>query len=253
MNIMLIIGIVTTFVLIVGTMVYLNMTTDNTDPTTDNTDPTTDNTDPTTDNTDSTTDNTDSTTDNTDSITDNTDSTTEDNFQPTNYNTTIDETENMVDCVGSWGEWGACSTSCGSGKRSRTYTITTQASDGGALCAFQNGEVQEENCNVECWQIIPSKHLSHSQRHFYLDISDNDNPITSQFATNSRMQNMTIAECKEKANQWSSCGGFIFISDNPNSDKGRVRFLSTEIATSSEMINLRSYTIYRKNDYRYLI
>ena len=40
-----------------------------------------------------------------------------------------------VDCDGSWGSWGACSASCGSGARLRSFTQTRAASDGGLSCA----------------------------------------------------------------------------------------------------------------------
>ena len=39
-----------------------------------------------------------------------------------------------VNCVGSWGPYTACSLSCGSGTKTKTYTITTNASNGGAHC-----------------------------------------------------------------------------------------------------------------------
>ena len=52
-----------------------------------------------------------------------------------------------VDCVwNEFGEWSACTKTCGGGKRSRTRTIKIEASNGGRKC---NGLTrEEENCNT---------------------------------------------------------------------------------------------------------
>lgn len=39
-----------------------------------------------------------------------------------------------IDCAVTWGDWGACSASCGDGTQTRTHTITTQQGCGGASC-----------------------------------------------------------------------------------------------------------------------
>ncbi len=54
----------------------------------------------------------------------------------------------VVDCAGSWGAWGTCSKSCETGTQSRTYAITTAASNGGTSCAFSHGTVGSQNCNT---------------------------------------------------------------------------------------------------------
>ncbi|QIG59935.1 thrombospondin type-1 domain-containing protein 7A isoform X8 [Dishui Lake phycodnavirus 4] len=54
-----------------------------------------------------------------------------------------------VACVGAWGEWGACSQSCGGGMKSRTYAVTTPATGGGQACPANNEQVEETACNTQ--------------------------------------------------------------------------------------------------------
>lgn len=58
------------------------------------------------------------------------------------------------DCVGSWSSYDACSSTCGGGVQTRTYTITSPA-NGGASCPASNGQVDkracsEQACPVDC-------------------------------------------------------------------------------------------------------
>jgi hypothetical protein len=69
------------------------------------------------------------------------------------YGLTVSWSPPAVNCAGSWGNWGACSATCGSGTRTRTYTVTTPLSNGGAPCPASDGASQPQPCpNLPaCW------------------------------------------------------------------------------------------------------
>jgi hypothetical protein len=52
-----------------------------------------------------------------------------------------------VDCVGDWDVWTGCSKGCGGGTRTRRYTITKDAANGGKACPKKTGDVETEECN----------------------------------------------------------------------------------------------------------
>lgn len=53
-----------------------------------------------------------------------------------------------VNCVvGSWGNWGSCSKSCGGGTRTRTRSVVTPQSGNGAACPSLS---QSQSCNTQC-------------------------------------------------------------------------------------------------------
>eukprot|EP01001_Neometanema_parovale_P009758 NODE_5_length_5289_cov_242.816492_g4_i0.p1 GENE.NODE_5_length_5289_cov_242.816492_g4_i0~~NODE_5_length_5289_cov_242.816492_g4_i0.p1 ORF type:complete len:1679 (-),score=414.19 NODE_5_length_5289_cov_242.816492_g4_i0:253-5238(-) len=54
-----------------------------------------------------------------------------------------------VDCEGAWGEYTACSKSCGTGSRSRSYKVFTEAAHGGKECAKENNFLETSPCNSE--------------------------------------------------------------------------------------------------------
>ena len=56
-----------------------------------------------------------------------------------------------VDCSGRWGQFGACSLTCGGGFRERTYTVDVSAAHGGSAltCDNPNGGTDSEPCNVD--------------------------------------------------------------------------------------------------------
>jgi hypothetical protein len=54
------------------------------------------------------------------------------------------------DCVGAWGDFGACNATCGGGVRTRTYSVVSPAAaaTGGAACSARHGTVLAQQCNV---------------------------------------------------------------------------------------------------------
>jgi hypothetical protein len=55
-----------------------------------------------------------------------------------------------VDCVGAWSDYGECTHTCGpDGLQQRSFVVTQVASNGGAACAQDGGDVQFQACNTE--------------------------------------------------------------------------------------------------------
>lgn len=60
-----------------------------------------------------------------------------------------------VDCVGSWSNWGACTAVTVNGlnsqveQRTRSYSVSTNAANGGSGCETFNGAVETQTC-VDC-------------------------------------------------------------------------------------------------------
>jgi hypothetical protein len=55
-----------------------------------------------------------------------------------------------VDCVGAYGELSECSEPCGpTGVATRSFSVTTQAANGGAACSVEAGNIETQSCNTE--------------------------------------------------------------------------------------------------------
>eukprot|EP00750_Incisomonas_marina_P033282 INCI9727.1.p1 GENE.INCI9727.1~~INCI9727.1.p1 ORF type:complete len:1262 (+),score=171.05 INCI9727.1:222-4007(+) len=66
--------------------------------------------------------------------------------------------EPVVNCQGTWSDWAACTTTCGPGKETRTFTISQRASNGGARCDFDADATTARACSkpVPCPTTTPS-------------------------------------------------------------------------------------------------
>ena len=54
-----------------------------------------------------------------------------------------------IDCVGSFGDYGECNTTCGGGKQERVYTVTQESQYGGAECLNKPDDKEVIDCNTE--------------------------------------------------------------------------------------------------------
>ena len=52
-----------------------------------------------------------------------------------------------IDCVGAWGNWSDCDTTCGGGLEMRNYTVTVPAAHGGVECDIADGDNMTKDCN----------------------------------------------------------------------------------------------------------
>jgi len=58
-------------------------------------------------------------------------------------------TFNKVNCVGAWGEYGACSKTCGAGTKTGTYKVSVPAKSGGKACAQAAGATRSATCEIK--------------------------------------------------------------------------------------------------------
>ena len=54
-----------------------------------------------------------------------------------------------VNCLGSWGSFGACSVTCGGGTQTQTYIVNTPAANGGTACPVNNNATNAQACNSQ--------------------------------------------------------------------------------------------------------
>ena len=54
----------------------------------------------------------------------------------------------MMMVVGYWSNWNTCSETCGGGEKTRSYTIITNANEGGEACPHQDGYTETLECNT---------------------------------------------------------------------------------------------------------
>ena len=64
--------------------------------------------------------------------------------------------ETPVNCVGSFGDYNACSVSCGNGTHDRVYSITTAAENFGILCNYANNFSETTSCSNSCSTTLTS-------------------------------------------------------------------------------------------------
>lgn len=53
------------------------------------------------------------------------------------------QSANSMDCIGSWGDWSACSAAC---LTSSVYTVERPATNGGAACPYSDGAIRGQPC-----------------------------------------------------------------------------------------------------------
>jgi len=71
-----------------------------------------------------------------------------------------------ADCVGEWGAWTACSTTCGGGSHSRQFQQIIAASHDGQACASPAiGDTEISSCNTQVCESDPSQPVSESCKH----------------------------------------------------------------------------------------
>ncbi len=58
-------------------------------------------------------------------------------------------TTSVIACVGTWGAWGSCSSTCGSRAiKLRTFVVSVAAANGGTVCSVDNGATQPMSCGL---------------------------------------------------------------------------------------------------------
>jgi hypothetical protein len=59
-----------------------------------------------------------------------------------------------VNCIGEWGNYGACNKLCGGGTQSRQYKVIQLEAYGGQACPYYDKYIQTQSCNTEPCKVI---------------------------------------------------------------------------------------------------
>lgn len=105
-------------------------------------------------------------------------------------------------CVGAYGDWTPCTKVCGSGKRTRLYSVSTPASGGGVPCPTDQIDVA---CNT---QACPSYKKQNGK--YFRSPSTYVNPTTGATTLNyeeGRMTGRTVKDCLNACSKHSNCSG----------------------------------------------
>jgi len=119
------------------------------------------------------------------------------------------QTPSPIDCeVGNYGDWSACSKTCGTGSRSRTKPIIRQAANGGTPCPSQASLTQTQACNTNACSTGGTTGAGHKYLGCYMDVGHSGRTYqnkqqegTTYRALSRGMGAKTIAECAAAAKQ----------------------------------------------------
>ena len=149
---------------------------------------------------------------------------------------TCTKTDCPVNCVGSWGNWTACNTTCDGtnsskiGSRTRKYTITRPAANGGTSCPKSNNAIETDNtctkidcpvncagtwgnwtaCNTTCDGINSSKIGSRTRKYTITRPATNGGtscPKSNNYIETDNTCTKTDCPVNCKVGEWSSCNG----------------------------------------------
>jgi len=114
------------------------------------------------------------------------------------------------DCLGSWSAYTTCDAECGVGEKTRTYTLTREASRGGEACPATNHQEEVQPCKLkdeeECEPIIYHK-FDGNNCGVGGDCGNDFEASTKEVTGISRDD---VSQCEELCNKDESCAGFVW-------------------------------------------